>query len=139
VELSFRGAADDTREASAHDGGTLHGHPITYLDLPQAELREQSFIVQSYKGPVSELIHKTVVLVLRGAFDDKKTPRFRNPSRLPTGFEDLIIYAKVYSLADKYFVKGLKEITCEKFELRMRDYFTGRICTMQAGSSSPPH
>jgi hypothetical protein len=45
--------------------------------------------------------------------------------RLPTGAEDLNIHAQIYHLADKYFIKGLKERVCEKFAECLDDSFAG--------------
>lgn len=48
-----------------------------------------------------------------------------DPYRQPVGTEDCITHAKVYSLADKYFIKGLKETARDKFGSCMRDSFAG--------------
>jgi hypothetical protein len=50
---------------------------------------------------------------------------FRNDGCLPVGAGDLTIHAKVYSMAEKYFVKGLKETSRERFEDCMRNFFAG--------------
>lgn len=49
-------------------------------------------------------------------------------SHLPTGAEDLIMHAQIYHIAEKYFVKGLQKIVCEKFAECLDDSFVG--CTL---------
>ncbi|KAL5120812.1 hypothetical protein ACEQ8H_001293 [Pleosporales sp. CAS-2024a] len=55
-------------------------------------------------------------------FEDEAEPK----GRTPTGSEDLIIHAKLYALADKYFIKGLKEEVCAKFRECMDASFGSR-------------
>ncbi|KAH7091651.1 hypothetical protein FB567DRAFT_546358 [Paraphoma chrysanthemicola] len=45
---------------------------------------------------------------------------------LPLGTEDLSIHAKLYAIADKFFVKGLKDAAREKFEKSIRDTFASK-------------
>jgi hypothetical protein len=57
---------------------------------------------------------------------DKASKSFRDGLRQPVSSEDCSIHAKVYSLADKYLVKGLKEAARDKFKSCMRESFAGR-------------
>ncbi|KAH7081155.1 hypothetical protein BKA63DRAFT_405086 [Paraphoma chrysanthemicola] len=45
---------------------------------------------------------------------------------LPVATKDLAIHAKVYAIADKYFIKGLKGAAREKFEKSVRDAFASK-------------
>jgi hypothetical protein len=47
---------------------------------------------------------------------------FRHGSQ-PIGASDLTIHAKVYSIADKYFIKGFEAVSHEKFKQCMRNCF----------------
>lgn len=53
------------------------------------------------------------------------TRLYRSPTTLPIGSEDLIIHARLYALADKYFVKGLKEAVLERFKHCADESFKG--------------
>jgi hypothetical protein len=58
---------------------------------------------------------------------DVASRTYRDGPHQPVGTEDCIVHAKVYSLADKYFVKSLKETARDKFESCMRDSFAGSV------------
>jgi hypothetical protein len=54
---------------------------------------------------------------------DVASRTYRDGPHQPVGTEDCTTHAKVYSLTDKYFVKGLKDTARDKFESCMRDAF----------------
>jgi hypothetical protein len=57
---------------------------------------------------------------------DERSETYRQPDSPPTGDQDLNIHAKIYALAEKYFVKGLKAQSYEKFEKCWKDSFAGK-------------
>jgi len=56
---------------------------------------------------------------------DRESNTYRQSSRPPTGDLDLSIHTKIYGIADKYFVKGLKQLVRENFRECLENSFAG--------------
>ncbi|KAH4862491.1 hypothetical protein HBH75_015400 [Parastagonospora nodorum] len=90
-------------------------------------------LLEKYQGKVLRIgrivrlfkLKHDVIEIVNGYWDEK-SETYRQPSSPPAGDKDLNIHAKIYALADKYFVKGLKALACEKFEECLKASFAAR-------------
>jgi hypothetical protein len=96
--LSFR-VAGNTNTYQYYEGKVL-----TYSLAPRPQKRQLEDLILSVLEPIY--------------YSESCTFRRVSPA---IGASDLTIHAKVYSMADKYFVKGFKAVSNEKFKQCMRN------------------
>jgi hypothetical protein len=68
------------------------------------------------------VIYNIIATIVQELMEEASTSS-NDPAGVPVGTHDLSIHAKLYSIADKYFVKGLKDVARMKFEQCIDDSF----------------
>ncbi|EAT89577.1 hypothetical protein HBH56_016670 [Parastagonospora nodorum] len=124
VDFGFENVA---KSSSIMYRKTLRGFEVALYEHSSEAMKtlREKFpgLLEKYQGKVLRIgrsvrllkLKRDVVEIVNG-YCDEKSETYRQPSSPPTGDKDLNIHAKIYALADRYFVKGLKALACEKFE-----------------------